>query len=249
MTKDKKRRRRRRRGAVIYTPIALLLIVIIAIFGVSVFFRVATIEVTGAEKYTVEQILSVSGIKTGDNLFIIDESKVARLIRSNLPYLSDVVIEKTMPDKIKIEVTESRPLAVVQYDGDWWVIDQSARVLEETDNLGAGEKIKVNGLTIKALGIGELIVIGEDDQTKFKYLTDVLYAIENAGIAEQVTVMDISNIANITFDYTNRFTVTLGSGEDADNKIARVLGIVETLVESDMGRIDVSKEDEWRFIP
>ncbi len=248
MTKDKKRRRRRR-SSLLYTPIALLLIAIIGIFGVSVFFRVATIEVTGAEKYTVQQILSGSGLKTGDNIFFIDADKVSRRIRSNLPYLSEVVVEKEMPDTVRITVSESRPLAVVRYESDWWIIDQMGRVLEATDNLGAAEKIKVSGLTIASLGVGETLGVGEEEQTKFQYLTEVLRAVQSAGIAGGVQTLDVSNIANITFDYIGRFTVTFGSGEDADNKIVRVLKAIETLKDTDRGRIDVSDEEDWRYIP
>ena len=244
-----KKKRKRRHGSVLYTPIALLLIVIIAIFGVSVFFRVSTIEVVGAEKYTVEQILAVSGIETGDNLFFIDEDKVVGNIQENLPYLSEVVIEKTMPDAVKITVIESRSMAVIRYDSEWWVIDQTGRVLEKTDNLGASGKIKVSGLTVAALGIGETIVPEEDDQTKFKYLTDVLCAVEGAGIAGDITTLDVSNIANISFEYNERFTVILGSGEDVEKKIARVLSVIEQLSDSDVGRIDVSDEEKYLFIP
>ncbi len=247
MTKEKKRKRRGR-GAVLYTPAALLLITIIAIFGVSVFFRVTTIEISGAEKYTEEQILSVSGIKNGDNIFFINSEKVARTIKSNLPYLSEVVIDKQIPDTVKITVDESRPLAVIRYDSEWWVVDQMGRVLEKTDNLGAAEKIKVSGITIISLGVGETIVVGEEEQTKFAYLTDVLCAIQNAGITDSVDVLDVSNIANITFDYEGRFTVTLGSGEDAENKIAGMIAIYETREGTDTGRIDVSGEP-YRFIP
>ena len=232
-----------------YTPIALLLIVIIAIFGVSVFFRATTIEVMGAEKYTVEQILTVSGIDAGDNLFFVDEEKAAAAIQENLPYLSEVVVEKTMPDTIVITVVESRSLAVIRFDGDWWVIDQTARVLEKTDNLGAAEKIKISGLTVAALGIGETLVLEDGEETKFKYLTDVLYAIESAGIVEDIPTLDVSNIANISFAYTDRFTVTLGSGEQADSKISRMLKVVEQLSETDVGRIDVSDDEKSLFIP
>lgn len=248
MTKEKKRRRRRR-GAVLYTPIALLLISIIGIFGVSVFFRVATIEVNGAEKYSVEQILSVSGINKGDNILFIDKGKAAKIIKSNLPYLSEVVLEKDFPDTIRIQVAESRPLAVVEYDDEWWIIDQTARILEKTDSYGAMEKIKVTGLSIQSVGIGEILVPAEDEQTKFNYLIDVLYAIQSTGIADGVHALDISNIANIMFEYLGRFTVTLGSGEDADNKIARMKSVFETLEDTDIGRIDVSDEKMYRFIP
>ena len=49
---DEKYVRRFKRSAVLYTPIATLLIILLVIFGISVFFRVSSIEVKGAQKYT-----------------------------------------------------------------------------------------------------------------------------------------------------------------------------------------------------
>jgi hypothetical protein len=179
LTKDKKRRRA---GA--FAPVCahrLLLIAIIGIFGVSVFFRVATIEVTGAEKYTVQQILTASGLKTGDNIFFIDGDKVSRRIRANLPYLSEVVVEKEMPDTVRITVSESRPLAVVQYEGDWWIIDRwgacsNRRIISDRRKKSRSRPHD------RSLGIGETLGVAEDDN-EVQYLTDVLRAVQSAGIA------------------------------------------------------------------
>lgn len=248
MARDKKTKASRR-GAVIYTPIALLLIIVIAIFGISVFFRISAIEVIGAERYTVKQIISMSGIKTGDNLVFVDKNRATEEIRSNLPYLNEVVIEKIVPDTIRISVTESKPLAVIQYDGDWWIIDQKARVLDKTTAGDIEDKIKVNGLSVTAVSVGQEIRVDNSETTKRTYLIDVLSALENAGLSHQVQNLDISNIANISFDLSDRFNIEFGSGEDADYKIAIMNNIITQLDSEDTGRIDVSSDSEPRFIP
>ncbi|SHH92951.1 Cell division septal protein FtsQ [Sporobacter termitidis DSM 10068] len=247
---DDKYYRRRRRGAVLYTPIAAILIIVIVIFGISVFFRISDIEVKGAGKYTVDQIISASGIKIGDNLVFIDPGAVAAAIKTNLPYLSDVQISKIVPDKIAINVTESQPLAAVSVDNTWYIIDQKARVLEKTDSATAQGKISVTGLIPTDAPVGRQLAVGDGEQTKLLYLANVLSAIQNAGISGDVQSVDVSNIGNIQFSY-GRFTVIMGTGEDADYKMVKLHDVIATLEPDDTGKIDVSQDAPVtaRFIP
>ncbi len=247
---DDRHFKRRRRGAVIYTPIAALLIIIIVIFGVSIFFRISDIEVKGAKKYTVQQIMSASGIKIGDNLVFIDSGAVEQNIKVNLPYLSDVEIDKIVPDRVEILVTESQPLAVVSFKSSWWILDQQARVLEKTDSDTAAGKIEVTGISPTAVPKGLPISVNDSEQTKLSYLVSVLTAIQNAGIAGDVKILDVSNIGGISFSYLGRFSVILGSGENADYKMAKLHEVVAELKPDDKGKIDVSKENPpARFVP
>jgi cell division protein FtsQ len=243
--------KRRRRGAVVYTPIAVLLIGIILIFGISVFFRVSDIEVTGAKKYSAEEILSVSGIKKGDNLIFVDAGAAEEKIGLNLPYLNEIVIEKIVPDKIVINVTESQPIAVLSHNGSWWIIDQKARVLEKAEDTDAAGKIIISGIKPVSLVEGREIIIDEDQETKLQYLISVLGAIYTAGIADKVGSLDVSNIGNITFTYTERFTVILIGAENAGYMIDLMLNVVTQLEPSEKGKIkiDLSAENEARFIP
>lgn len=246
---EEKYTKRRRRGAVVYTPIAVLLIVIILIFGISVFFRISEIDVTGAKKYTVEQILAVSGIKKGDNLIFVDSKGASEKIGANLPYLNEIIIEKIVPDKIIIRVTESQPIAALSYSGSWWIVDQKARILEETDSNSASEKIEISGIEPVSAAEGQEIIVDESQQTKLQYLIDILSAINKAGLSDQVRALDISNIGNISFTYSDRFTVILGSGESADYKLAALQDVISQLDSDDKGKIDLSREGEPHFIP
>lgn len=240
---DEKYVKRRRRGAVVYTPIAVLLIVIIVIFGMSVFFRISDIEVTGAEKYTVDQILSISGIVKGDNLIFLDTKAVSKKIGSKLAYLNEVVIDKIVPDKVVIKVTESQPIAVISYNGDWWIVDQIARSLEKTDGSSAAEKMKINGIEPVSVAEGQKIIVSEDQQTKLQYLIDILTALNNIGIAYDVSMLDIANIGNISFVYSDRFTVKIGSGEDIDHKLILMQQVIEQLEPDFIGKIDLTGEN------
>lgn len=249
MAKDKSAGRQRH-GAVIYTPVAVLLIALVAIFGISVFFRITAVEITGTKKYTVEQIQSVSGIKLGDNLIFVDKRAVAETIGLNLPYLSEVIVEKSIPNKIVITVSESRPLAAVKFDTDWYAIDQKAKVLEKITTAGLSDKIRVTGLEPVKAGEGVVLTVNENDRTKLKYMINVLSALESAGVGDRVRSLDVSNIAYITFEYDGRFTVLFGSGENAGYKLDRLLKIIEQLSSEDRGKIDVSSnEAAGRFIP
>ena len=150
---DEKYVRRFKRSAVLYTPIATLLIILLVIFGISVFFRVSSIEVKGTQKYSVQRIVEASGIKPGDNLIFIDPYSTASKIMTTLPYLNDVEIDKLVPDKVEIRVTESQPIAVASFKGDWWLIDQKARVLEKANADIAAKKIQVTGISPTSMAI------------------------------------------------------------------------------------------------
>jgi hypothetical protein len=73
-------RRRRKRGG-LYAPVAFLLMALAIIFGLSVFFRVSEVTVTGQVVYTADEIIAASGIELGGNLFFVDDSKAAISIR------------------------------------------------------------------------------------------------------------------------------------------------------------------------
>ena len=246
---DDKYFRRSRRKAVIYTPIAALLIILLVLSGVSVFFRVSNIEVNGTKKYTADKVVSVSGIKTGDNLIFIDAKAAAVQIKTSLPYLSDVQIEKIIPNKVSINVTESQPMAVISFNGAWWLIDQTARVLDKTNSGTASDKIEVTGVSATAMTVGKQIVVDDSEKTKLQYLVNVLSAIENTDIMRDVGMIEMSNIGNIRFTYMGRFTVILGNGENTDYKLNLMQNIIKQLKPDEKGKIDLSDEAKLHFIP
>ena len=77
-----RRKRRRRPGKfrralhALSRAVLLLLLTAAAIVMMTIFFKVNTISVEGAEKYSVEEITNALDISKGDNLYLWNKMKV-----------------------------------------------------------------------------------------------------------------------------------------------------------------------------
>lgn len=245
--KPKKRRRRHRRRGALYVPMAVLLTCLAIIIGLSAFFRISDINVSGHGIYSAEDIIIASGIEIGDNLFFVDDSKAAINIHDELTYVDEVKITRKLPNTISIEITESYPLASIGLDGEYWIIDKNGKLLEKTDASGIQNTISVKGIIPVEPVPGRKVAVAETSGTQLKYLTNILDAIMSAGIQNKITWIDVSNIANISFDYDGRFTVKLGSGENIEYKFQLLFKVEAQLDDSDRGTIDLSTDKEATF--
>ena len=109
--------RRRRRGRGRFGPRFQLLcavaVVLALTVGATVFFRVETVVVTGNSRYTQEEIVAVSGIEIEDNLYAMNKFQIQQQIREQLPYISEVSIQRSLPSTILIHVVECQAVAQV----------------------------------------------------------------------------------------------------------------------------------------
>jgi len=242
------RRKSRHHSTMIYTPLAAVLVLIIVIFGVSVFFRVTTIEVTGSSRYTADEIIAASGLQVGDNLFLVDGAAAARKITTSKPYVAEVKIERRIPDIAVIEVTESVAFAVIADGADYWKIDSTGRILEHTDFSGTAGLIRVVGVSAENPKEGAMLAVGTTYQTQLGYLLDILKAIDNADIGKDVTNLDVTNISAITFTYKGAVAVRFGGGENADFKIRNLVSVMEDRPDDFTGQVLLDLGDKISVI-
>ncbi len=228
--------------------IAVLLILLIAGIGASIFFKVTVIEVSGESEYSNEEIIKISGIEYGDSLLLVRESKAAMELCGKLPLIKSVKIVRSIPNKIKIEVTENKPVAYMKIDQNYWTIDSSCKLLKRLDLVPAG-MITVTGVTPISPAEGEKLSFGEAGTTTLSYLEELLTAIETEGEQENVDEISMSNVSNIAFKYLGRFAVYFGRGDNAKDKLRLLSRAVENLGAAETGTIDVSSGSEARFVP
>ena len=114
----KKRRRRpgkfRRALHALSRAVLLLLLTAAAIVMMTIFFKVNTISVEGAEKYSAEEITNALDISKGDNLYLWNKMKVQEHLLEKLPYLDSVRIRRHLPDALVLTVTECRAAAAIK---------------------------------------------------------------------------------------------------------------------------------------
>ncbi len=234
------RNKTRRKRSALFAPLSFLIICAALVFGMSVFFRVSGIEVEGNGFYTKEEIIEASGIEEGDNLFFINRFSAISRIFSKLPYVEKAVVNRTLPNKLVIVVTESRAVACVAAEDGTWAIDRNCKLLSKVSGDELRGLIRIEGLTPIAPEAGQLLAPGEAENPKVAYLSAILTQIDTLDLRDRITYIDISGISNPFFDYLGRFTVKLGANENVEYKFQCLLSAVAALSEGDRGTLDLS---------
>ncbi|MFQ9053385.1 MAG: cell division protein FtsQ/DivIB [Oscillospiraceae bacterium] len=119
-----RRSRRKRQGnfAFLYRLLTFVMICGAIVAALSLFFKADQIFVTGASRYSQQQVLQASGIRQGRNLFLLNKHQAAAAITDQLPYVESVRIRRQLPNALRIEITEcTHPLALEQ-DGALWLL-------------------------------------------------------------------------------------------------------------------------------
>lgn len=95
---------------------------------------VREIRIEGSDRVNTSEIESVLGFAKGDLLLDLDIATTRRNIRS-LSWVKNAAISRQLPDVVLIQVTERRPFALWQHDGQVWLIDRDGIAIT-ADDLG-----------------------------------------------------------------------------------------------------------------
>lgn len=227
--------------------LTFLIVVGAIITSVTVFLKVANIQVTGNTKYTSEEIVAESGIKVGDNMFMVNKFDVADRILKKYPYIEQIKIRRHLPDTFTFEITERTPAGYVVSDGNRWLVDKNAYILEMIPEGTNVSVPKVVGAEVLAPSVGARLVLKNED--RMKALKEVLGALCETGLCPNVGRIEISKLYSINLIYANRFRVNLGDASELTKKIEMLKAVINELNDFDKGEINVSAIKEARFRP
>ena len=242
-------RKKTKRNA-LFAPLSFVLVCVAVVFGMGVFFRVQTIEVEGALEYTPEQIIDASGIGEGDNLFFINHVAAGSRIIANLPRIENAWVERQLPNKLIIHVEESYSLAYVTWEGQNWSITANCKLLQAlaTPEEMAG-LIQVLNVTPLSPEAGAFMAVEPDEELKLAYLKEMLSSIQELGIVQNVSMMDLANAASPTFRYLDRFTVRMGPNNNTGYKLRMLMSAVQTMAADETGTFNLSDGVHVYYVP
>ena len=212
MAARRKRRARRRRGrfGFLYKLFSLFLILAAIVTGCIVFFRANHIVVSGESRYSEEEIIAATGIEEGQNLFQLDKFSIIRQMRSQLPYLDDISITRKLPDTLVITVTDSQPVAALEYNGEWWLLDSGCSLLERGDASLAQGRAVLLGLTPLSPSVGTRLAVDAAEEDKLTALLALLAAMEERGMTSHITdFIDLTSEGEIRLGYDGTLTVAI----------------------------------------
>ena len=192
-------RRRRGRFSGLYKVLSVMLAAAAVVLACVVFFRVNSLEVSGNVRYTAEEIIEASGIKTGDNLIGLSRSRVSASICTKLPYVENVNVKKVLPDGVVLRVSERVAAASVESAEGRWLISAQGKLLEKDP--GSARVVTINGLTAAGPYPGGMIQVAGEEETTLNYVKELLTQLESHGWLEQCTVLDCSAVTSMMLDY------------------------------------------------
>lgn len=129
----KKKKKRRKKHYFLRFCIFCAVVAGLIIFLRSDFFTVKTFEVEGNRYYTPAQIVEMSGLTTGGNIFTDIKARPAKQTLLEDPYVKSVEIKRQLPGTVKIILDERVEYAAVPYGGQYVLIDNEGTVLRVMD--------------------------------------------------------------------------------------------------------------------
>lgn len=229
--------------------LTFVIVVVAAIFVLSVIFRVNNIIVVGNEHYTDADIIKAIDIEQGDNLFFFDRFATISRVFAKLPYVEQVTVERSLPDKVKITVVECKAMAYLVVGDENWTLDHKCKILGKATEEELDYLIAVKGISPGTLFIGETMTTEDNDEEMVNLLSDILCQIQDRGMTGPVQEIDVSNLSNIRFDYGGKYKVELGSKNNLDHKFALAVSAINQLMEGDIGTLIVSDGNIVHFRP
>ena len=233
-------------------------VVLAMVMGLSVFFKVENITVSGAEVYSEWAVKEASGLVGGENLLTFSHARSAALIKANLPYVDTVRFGIKLPDTVNIIIEEDDVVyAIKDQDQAWWLINSDGRVVEMGNSSKASNHTQVLGVMIQdpvpdetAVPVefttsetdasGEMIPITVTNAQRLTAALQILKALEANDIVGSAASVDVTRTEDIILWYGSRYQVNLGNSARLDYKIACMNDAILQMSDYQSGILDIS---------
>lgn len=265
------------RNRLLLQLVTVVAVVLALVMGMSIFFKVEKITVSGAKVYSPWTVREASGISEGDYLLSFSRAKASGRIIAELPYVDNVRIGIKLPDTVNIVIEELDVVYAIQAsDGLWWLISSEGKVVEMTDAGAAAGYTKVIGVNLENPVIGEIGSAKEEATTptaqtdaqgnivgtvpvtvtnaeRLEVALQILQTLERNDIVGAAASINVSDLSNIELWYGQQYQVLLGDTGRLDYKIACMCAaIASSEMATGYGILDVSfniRTDDVMYTP
>ena len=173
----KKRKKRRKKHYLLRFLVLIALIEGAYVFLTSPVFSIDQITIEGNTLMSDDDIIKLSGVKVGDNMFERTGHKVKEALTEN-KYIADVKVSRELPNIYKIKITERQPVIAVSYNGKYIILDVEGYAVDEADS--TMHATLVTGIKINKYELGEIPKF--DDSANFKEAGELIKAVNDSGM-------------------------------------------------------------------
>ena len=219
-----KLRRRKKPGNIKWLlKILAFLLIMFSLYSFvhSSFFSVSLIKVIGAKSVSDTDILALSGLIKGENIFKIDREKAEEKISTHA-MVAGVKVQKRFPRTIEVILEERIPAALIPISGGFMHIDMEGFVLRKDNQLNIEPLPIITGLDLpNTMTVGEKIN-SEKLDVGLKMIEQMDQ--EAKEVIAEINVFDSQKLKAFTVQGTE---VRLGNGENFQEKFGKFLLVLK----------------------
>lgn len=232
-----KRRRKRKIKRYFFLLIILISISITLCLKLN-YFNISNIDVIDNRNIPSEEIIKLSAITKGNNIFYTNLKRSKANILSN-SYILNVNIKRKLPSTIQIFIQEREAIFYIKKGDTYLIVDKEGVILEEKQKIDSMKLIKLEGFDKDNYKLGQ--VIETKDERKLKLIGEITTMIEKLqdGVSEP-SIVNIDDLTDIKFFY-GEMMIKFGTSEDFTTKFNKALNIlIQNNLIKKSGYIDVS---------
>ena len=151
-----------KRGRFLLHLATVVAVVLAIVFGMSIFFKVEKVQVSGCSKYSAWEVSEASDVEIGSNLLTISRAQISGSIISRLPYVDSVRVGISLPDTVNIYVEEfDVSYAIEDTKGVWWLMNSDGKIVEQINGVTAKTYTQILGVRLDSPEVGMQAVAQE----------------------------------------------------------------------------------------
>ncbi len=222
-----KRQKRRKRISIIIKIVILLGIIAggCTFALISPIFNIETIEVLNNNIVSSEEVISLSELKTGENIFKFSKNNVKDKIKEN-SYIENLKIHRKIPNTIQITIEEREPKYSVEFMGKYAYINTQGYILEiSEDSKGL---VIIQGITTNEEEIKPNQRLNIDDLMALEDIIKIMNVAKDNNIETKITSIDIISKNDYSLYISEeKKRIYLGDNTNLGNKILHAIAIME----------------------
>ena len=243
------RKRARGRFSFLYKLLTFLVICGAISVALTLFFKIEAIPVSGNIRYRQEEIVEASGIRVGDNMFLMNKFNAAENITAKLPYIETVQIRRQIPSTLQINVTECTIPAAIKQEDSIWLISGTGKIVDQLGIASWSNYPQVTGIRLVDPAISQPVEVEAEAENTKTQLFSLLHQLEEKEMLTDTQTIHMEDTSVITMRYLNRFDVIFSHDADFDYKLDYLCAVIERLEVNETGSIDMTQDDKASFIP
>ncbi len=226
-TKIKKNNTKNKKKNKIIKWIILLLLLLTAIgfFMMSSVFNIKQIIVTNNSKVSSEEIINLSTLTPGMNMFKTTNNVIRNNLKVN-PYIENVKVKRNINGTVTLEVEERKATYILKFANAYVYINNQGYMLEMSEN--PLELPMITGFETPAEQINEGNRLVVEDLKKLEDVIKIMETAKNISMDKLITAIDITDRANYKLTIASEGkTVQFGDCSNINIKLLKVQAVME----------------------